>query len=333
MSESATARVIPISDDISEAQRVLRLEADSLQSLASSLDHNFTKTVDCLDSIQGRVIVTGMGKSGHIARKIAATFASTGTPAIFVHPAEASHGDLGMITPQDAVLAFSNSGETAELSHIIRYTRRYRIPLVAVTVDEQSSLSQAADITIKLPDIKEACPIGLAPTTSTTVMLALGDALACVLLTRKNFSAQDFGKFHPSGALGRRLLSVQDIMLTDEQIPIVNASALVGDALLVITEKSKGCVGVVDAEKRLIGVITDGDLRRHMRSDLLDLKVTEIMSPAPKTIRANALVVEALAEMNQHSITGLFVASQPTVDEVAKVVLGFVHIHDCLRAS
>lgn len=330
---SATAKVIPISDDLNEARRVLNLEAASLQDLAASLDQSFVETVDCLDHIQGRAIITGMGKSGHVARKIAATLASTGTPAIFVHPAEASHGDLGMITEQDAVVALSNSGETAELSHIIRYTRRYRIPLVAVAGDAKSSLAQAADISIKLPKLQEACPIGLAPTTSTTVMLALGDALACALLTRKNFSAQDFGKFHPSGSLGRRLLTVQDIMHTGDQLPIVAAHTTVSDALLVITEKSLGCVGIVDEAKELIGVITDGDLRRHMGSDLLERNVTQIMSPAPKTIRSSALVVEALAEMNQHSITGLFVAFSSTRDDQKNEVLGFVHVHDCLRAA
>ncbi len=330
MSASATAKIIPLSDDLNEAQRVLRLEAESLQDLAASLDHSFVKAVECLDSIKGRVIVTGMGKSGHIARKIAATFASTGTPAIFVHPAEASHGDLGMVTDQDAVIAFSNSGETAELSHIIRYTRRYQIPLVAVAGDAKSTLAQAADITIKLPKLQEACPIGLTPTTSTTVMLALGDALACALLTRKNFSVQDFGKFHPSGSLGRRLMTVQDIMHAGDQLPVVEVTASVGDALLVITEKSLGCVGIIDEQRELIGMITDGDLRRHMCSDILERNVTEIMSPAPKTIRPNALVVEAIAEMNQHSITGLFVAS---ADVNQKQVMGFVHVHDCLRAS
>ncbi len=333
MSASATAKVIDFSDDLSEGQRVLRLEAESLMDLASCLDKSFVETVDCLDHIQGRVVVTGMGKSGHIARKIAATLASTGTPAVFVHPAEASHGDLGMITDQDAVIAFSNSGETSELSHIIRYTRRYRIPLIAVAGVSNSTLAQAADIAIKMPKLQEACPIGLAPTTSTTVMLALGDALACALLTRKNFSAEDFGKFHPSGSLGRRLLTVQDIMHTDDKLPIVGMDASVSDALLVITEKGLGCAGVVDEEKGLVGVITDGDLRRHMRSDLLELSVSDIMSPAPKTIRPSALVVEALSEMNQHSITGLFVAPESDEHAQKKEVLGFVHVHDCLRVA
>ncbi|MEN8236271.1 MAG: KpsF/GutQ family sugar-phosphate isomerase [Pseudomonadota bacterium] len=326
MSMSTAARVIPISDDLDEARRVLKLEAAALLDSASSLDQSFVEAVGCLDLIQGRIVVTGMGKSGHIARKIAATLASTGTPAIFVHPAEANHGDLGMITSQDAVIAFSHSGETAELSHIIRYTRRYQIPLLAVAGDANSTLAQSADITIKLPELQEACPIGLAPTTSTTVMLALGDALACALLTRKNFSAQDFGIFHPSGSLGRRLLTVCDIMHTGDKLPIVDMATVVSKALLVITEKSLGCVGIVDATRKLIGVITDGDLRRHMGSDLLERNVTQIMSPTPKTIRPNALVVEALAEMNQHGITGLFVAS-------ASEVLGFVHVHDCLRET
>ncbi len=328
MSVSSIAAIFSVAPDLAEAHRVLDLEIEALRELNATLNDDFVKAVDCLDQLKGRVVVTGMGKSGHIARKIAATLASTGTPAIFVHPAEASHGDLGMVTSDDAVLALSNSGETSELSHILRYVKGHGIPLIALTSIAHSTLAHAADICLCLPEIKEACPIGLAPTTSTTMMLAMGDALACVLLKRKNFSADDFGKFHPSGALGKRLLTVQDIMLVGEDMPTVAAGVSMGEAIIEMSQKGKGCVGVVDPTQQLLGVITDGDIRRHMASDLMVRPVSEIMTTGPKTIHKNALIVEAVAVMNQQGITGLFVCEK---DSTTPQLAGFVHLHDCLR--
>jgi len=273
------------------------------------------------------VVVTGMGKSGHVGRKIAATLASTGTPAQFVHPAEASHGDLGMIGVDDAILALSNSGETGELSAIIAYSRRFKIPLIAITGQRQSTLAAAADAVLHLPPAAEACPMGLAPTTSTTMMLALGDAIAIALLERKGFSSADFQLLHPGGSLGRRLLKVGDIMHAGEAVPLVAPEAAMSEAILVMSEKSFGCVGVCAADGRLVGVITDGDLRRHMNEGLLGRRVAEVMHPEPKTIAAGALAAEALGAMNRQAITALFV-----VDEAQRPI-GFLHMHDCLRAG
>jgi arabinose-5-phosphate isomerase len=312
--------------DIEAARRVLHTEIAGLEALVAELDGGFTAAVERLAQTAGRVTVTGMGKSGHVARKIAATFASTGTPAQFVHPAEASHGDLGMIAPGDAVLALSNSGETAELGDIVAYTRRFRIPLIAMTRRDGSSLADAADVTLLLPDSAEACPMGLAPTTSTTMMLALGDALAVALLERKGFSQSDFQRLHPGGQLGRRLLRAADIMHAGAAMPLVAFGTGMAEAILVMTAKSFGCVGVTDAG-RLDGIITDGDLRRHMGDDLLRSAVEKVMNPQPKTIRPQALAAEALGQMNEHAITSLFV-----VDETRRP-LGILHIHDCLRAG
>jgi arabinose-5-phosphate isomerase len=312
---------------IAVARRVLRTEIAGLSALTDGLDGRFADAVDLLAATTGRVTVTGMGKSGHVARKIAATFASTGTPAQFVHPAEASHGDLGMIAPGDAVLGLSNSGDTAELSDILAYTRRFRIPLVAMTRRDGSALAEAADIALVLPASEEACPMGLAPTTSTTMMLALGDALAVAMLERKGFSAADFQRLHPGGQLGRQLLTVKDIMHEGGAMPLVPLGTLMADAILTMTTKSFGCVGVTDAPGRLVGIITDGDLRRHMGDALLRSAVDKVMNKRPKTIRPQALAAEALGRMNQHTITSLF-----AVDD-AQCPLGIIHIHDCLRAG
>jgi arabinose-5-phosphate isomerase len=273
------------------------------------------------------MIVTGIGKSGHVARKIAATLASTGTPAQFVHPVEASHGDLGMIGAEDAILALSNSGETSELTDIIAYSRRFKIPLVAVTGGGGSALAEAADTVLLLPCAPEACPMGLAPTTSTTMMVCLGDALAIALLERKGFSSADFQRFHPGGRIGRRLLRVDDIMHSGSAVPLIAADAQMAEAILVMTAKSFGCVGVCDEKGRLIGVITDGDLRRHMGQSLLARGVAEVMHRRPKTIAAAALAAEALGLMNQFAITALFV-----LDSRGHPI-GFLHLHDCLRAG
>ncbi len=314
---------------IGVARRVLRTEIAGLSALVDGLDGRFAAAVDLLAAASGRVTVTGMGKSGHIARKIAATFASTGTPAQFVHPAEASHGDLGMIAAGDAVLALSNSGDTAELGDVVTYTRRVRIPLVAMTRRNGSSLAGAADVALVLPASDEACPMGLAPTTSTTMMVALGDALAVALLERKGFSTGDFQRLHPGGQIGRQLLTVQDVMHGGDAVPLVPLGTAMAETILVMTKKSFGCVGVTDAGGRLVGIITDGDLRRHMGDSLLRSTVDKVMNKAPKTIRPQALAAEALGRMNQlpHPITSLFVVD----DE--RHPLGILHIHDCLRAG
>ncbi|HYL33387.1 MAG TPA: KpsF/GutQ family sugar-phosphate isomerase [Stellaceae bacterium] len=315
------------SPDIIVARRVLDTEIVGLEALAAELDASFAAAVDKLAAISGRVTVTGMGKSGHVARKIASTLASTGTPAQFVHPAEASHGDLGMLAAGDAVVALSNSGETTELADILAHARRFGLPLIAITAREQSALADAADVTLRLPAAAEACSMGLAPTTSTTMMMALGDALAVALLERKGFSADDFHELHPGGRLGRRLLKVADIMHDGSAMPLVPIETAMADAILAMTAKSFGCVGIVDGTGRLAGVVTDGDLRRHMGDNLLRAGVAEVMSRRPKTIRPQALAAEALATMNQNAITSLFV-----VDAASKP-LGILHIHDCLRAG
>jgi len=314
------------SRDLDSARRVLRLEAEGIGALAESLGDTFIAALDLLHNVKGRAIVTGMGKSGHVARKIAATMASTGTPAQYVHPGEASHGDLGMITPADVVLALSNSGETSELRDLLEYTRRNAIPLIAITSRAGSTMDEMADVTLLLPATPEACPMGLAPTTSTTASLALGDALAVSLLERKGFSPQDFQVFHPGGKLGQTLLRVSDLMHKDNTMPVCAADTPMKEAILAITAKSFGCVGVIEADGRLAGVVTDGDLRRHMESDLLNQRAGDVMTTDPKTIRPQALAAEAVAVMNKYSITSLFVV------EDGKPV-GILHIHDCLRAG
>ena len=319
------------------AQRVLLMESESLAALSRSLNGDFIDAIDRLTAVTGRIIVSGMGKSGHIARKIAATLASTGSPAQFVHPAEASHGDLGMITDKDAVLALSNSGNTPELSDVIAYTRRYAIPLLAITSKDGSALAEAADVALILPDAPEACPMGLAPTTSTTMMLALGDALAIALLERQGFSMQDFQVLHPGGTLGSKLLRVADIMHGPEELPLCRAETPMAEAILVMTNRRFGCVGIVDAQVRLTGIITDGDLRRHMAPDLLNQTAGDIMTPGPKkTIRPQALAAEAVGLMNAIEgglppVTSLFVVEDGSGDLPRPV--GILHIHDCLRAG
>ena len=316
-----------VNADLACARRVLRLEAEGLEALARSLDEGFTEALDLLDGRTGRVVVTGIGKSGHVARKIAATLSSTGTPALFVHPAEASHGDLGMIEPEgDAVIALSNSGETAELADLVAYAKRFHIPLIAITGRADSALAPAADVALVLPASDEASPMGLAPTTSTTVMLALGDAIAVALLERKGFSPDRFHVLHPGGRLGKMLLKVADLMHRGEEVPLVGGDTAMADALLVMTNKRFGCVAIVDGDGILQGVITDGDLRRHMSPGLLDLTAAEVMTRSPRTIGADALASEAVGVMNSNTITNLFV-----VEDGRPV--GILHIHDCLRAG
>jgi arabinose-5-phosphate isomerase len=307
-------------------RRVIEAEARALDAVAASLGEAFARAVELIAACSGRLVVTGMGKSGHVAHKIAATFASTGTPALFVHPAEASHGDLGMITRADVVLALSNSGETPELRDITLYTRRFAIPLVAIVGRGGSTLAEEADVALVLPPVAEACPIGLAPTTSTTCMLALGDALAVAQLERKGFTASDYAVFHPGGKLGSQLLRVEQMMHKDGELPLVPAGSRMSEAMLEMTRKCLGCVGVVDEAGRLIGIITDGDLRRRMGDDLLLRQVEEVMTRTPQTIEARALAVEALALMNARSITVLFVTD-------GQRPVGAIHLHDCLRAG
>jgi arabinose-5-phosphate isomerase len=312
--------------DLDAARRVLKLEAEGVAALASSLDGAFIRALDILAAVKGRVVVSGMGKSGHVARKIAATLASTGTPAHFVHPAEASHGDLGMIAASDAVLALSNSGETPELADIVQYVKRFEIPLIGMCGRRESALADAATVALIIPSSPEACPLGLAPTTSTTVMLALGDALAVALLERRGFSSDNFQVFHPGGKLGRRLVKVADLMHRGDEMPLVPLGTRMADAILVITQKTFGCVGITDSRSRLVGVVTDGDLRRHMSADLLARPVDTVMSRAPKTVSAGTLASEALRIMNEKAITCLFVVDDglPT---------GVLRMHDCLQAG
>lgn len=311
---------------LEHGRAVLEVEAAALAALAAHLDTPFAEAVALLRSVEGRVVCTGMGKSGHIARKIAATLSSVGTPAMFVHPGEASHGDLGMITAKDAVLALSNSGETAELKDLILYTRRFAIPLVAMIGRAASTLGREAEVALVLPELTEACPMGLAPTTSTTAMLALGDALAVALLQSTGFTPQHFAVFHPGGKLGSQLLRVDQLMRGAAELPLVEADCAMSEALVVMTEKCLGCVGVVSSDGKLQGIVTDGDIRRRMGADLLARTAGEVMTDGPRTIGPDLLAVEALAIMNRHSITVLFVVAEG-------VPLGAVHLHDCLRAG
>ncbi|MFT6074230.1 MAG: arabinose-5-phosphate isomerase [Yoonia sp.] len=313
---------------LASAKRVITVEAEALTQLAGQLDDSFGQAVALLLNAKGRVIVSGMGKSGHIARKIAATFASTGTPAHFVHPAEASHGDLGMMTRGDVVLVLSNSGETPELADLVAYTRRFSIPMIGVASRPNSTLLTRADVAIVLPDLGEACGTGVVPTTSTTMTLALGDALAVALMEHRKFTPENFREFHPGGKLGARLSKVSDLMHVGDKVPLVLADTPMSDALLAISQKGFGVVGVTDANQKLIGIVTDGDLRRHM-SGLLNHIAREVMTPSPTTLSPNALAEEAVALMNSKTITCLFAVDPAGQGQVA----GFLHIHDCLRAG
>jgi arabinose-5-phosphate isomerase len=315
---------------IASALRTLENERDAVGALAvamcDGLGAQFVAAVETIRGARGRTIVTGMGKSGHVGRKIAATLASTGTPAFFVHAADASHGDLGMITSDDVMLALSWSGETEELTELINYSRRFRIALIAITGKADSTLGKAADVVLALPDIREACPHNLAPTTSALMQLALGDALAIALLESRGFTAIDFGVFHPRGKLGAALKFVRDIMHSGTAVPLIRRGAPMSEAIVEMTTKGLGCVAVVEASGRLAGVITDGDLRRHMRADLLSVSVDDVMTMTPKTVRPDQLASEALQLLNALKITALFVAE-------ADRPVGIVHFHDLLRAG
>jgi arabinose-5-phosphate isomerase len=315
---------------ITSALRTLEAEAGGITALAAAihdgLGHAFIAAVDLMRQARGRVIVTGMGKSGHVGRKIAATLASTGTPAFFVHPSEASHGDLGMIATDDVIMALSWSGETAELKDLTDYSRRFRIGLVAVTAFADSTLGQAADVVLALPQAREACPHNLAPTTSTLMQHALGDALAIALLESRGFTALDFRVFHPGGRLGAMLKFVGNVMHTGPAIPLATVGTRMSEAVVEMSAKGFGCVGITDADGKLVGIVTDGDLRRHMRPDLLDARVETVMTRGPKTVRPDQLASEALEIINSSKITALIVA------EAGKPV-GIVHFHDLLRAG
>lgn len=312
--------------DILSAKRTIDREVESLRFMEKDLDESLTKALDLMQNTKGRVIITGMGKSGHIGKKIAATLASTGTPSFFVHPGEASHGDLGMFTENDVVLAISNGGESKELSDILVFCKRYGIPLISMTKNPNSSLGKAGDVILHLPDHGEACPLGLAPTSSTTATLVLGDILAIALLERKGFSKLDYKKRHPGGKLGAVLQKVSDLMHKDNEMPLISENASMQEALLEMSGKMLGCVGITDKQNHLLGMITDGDLRRHMSNDILSLKATDIMIKNPKTTSADLLAVEALAVMNEKHITQLFVLEN-------QIPVGIIHLHDCLKAG
>lgn len=338
----ATVKPATVTDDraqdaIASALRTLEAEGSGVDALKAALrdglGHAFATAVhaireaqDRARDAQGRVIVTGMGKSGHVARKIASTFASTGTPAFFVHPGEASHGDLGMITKDDVILALSWSGETAELKNITDYSRRHNIKLIAMTAIADSALAKVADIVLTLPQADEACPHNLAPTTSSLMQLALGDALAIALLESHDFTAVQFGLLHPGGKLGTLLKTVRDIMHTGATVPLAPVGTRMSDAILEMTTKGFGCVGIVDSRGLLVGIITDGDLRRHMRSDLLDVCVDDVMTRNPKTVRPDQLLSETLDILNSMKVTALFAV------EAGKPA-GMIHVHDLLRAG
>jgi arabinose-5-phosphate isomerase len=315
---------------IDSALRTLEAGGSGIAALVAAMQNGlgqpFAAAVELIRGARGRVVVSGMGKSGHVGHKIAATLASTGTPAFFVHPAEASHGDLGMITADDVIMALSWSGETAELKNLIDYSRRFRIGLIAVTAEPNSTLGQAADVVLALPPAREACPHNLAPTTSSLMQLALGDAIAIALLDSRGFTKVDFHNLHPGGRLGAALTFVRALMHAGTAAPLAPRGTRMADALVEMSAKGFGCVGITDAPGALIGIITDGDLRRHMRADLLDAKVEEVMTKAPITGRPDQLASEALEMLNSAKITALFVV------EDGKPV-GIVHLHDLLRAG
>jgi arabinose-5-phosphate isomerase len=320
--------------DLANAHKVLEVEIQGLTDLKNSLDNNFTDAIEKIAAMKsagknGRLIVAGIGKSGHVARKIAATLASTGTPAYYVHPGEASHGDLGMVTQHDIVLMLSNSGENQELSDLIHYTRRYNITLISMTSNSESTLAKHSDIVLLLPKSPEACPNGLAPTTSTTMMIAYGDAIAVALLHRLNLTAEDFRAFHPGGKLGQQLQAVTDLMIPYNQMAVVSPTDTMEKVILALTEKNLGAAIVANSNKDVKGIITDGDLKRHMSPNLLSMPVNDIMSTTPKSIEHTALAAKALNVMTKtpgHYITSLLIMDGDTL-------LGMIRLQDCLQAG
>ena len=331
----ATPKPADMSNDraqatIESALRTLDAEGGGIDALAAALRDglgaSFAAAVELIRAAQGRVIVTGMGKSGHVGRKIASTFASTGTSAFFVHPGEASHGDLGMIANNDVIIALSWSGETVELKNLTDYSRRFRIGLIAMTANPDSTLAKNADVVLALPQAREACPHNMAPTTSSLMQLAIGDALAIALLEGRGFTAVDFGLLHPGGKLGAQLKTVAEFMHASDTVPLTPLGTRMSDAIIVMTTKGFGCVGITDPRGLLVGMITDGDLRRHMRTDLLDQRVDDVMTRSPKTVRPDQLISETLELLNSTKVTAVFAV------EGGKPV-GIIHIHDLLRAG
>jgi arabinose-5-phosphate isomerase len=320
----------PANPAVQSALRTLDAEASGVVAISAALQGPlgaaFAAATDLIRQAKGRVIVTGLGKSGHVARKIAATLASTGTPAFFVHAAEASHGDLGMITADDVILALSWSGEQAEMKNLITYAKRFRIALIAMTAESESTLSKAAEIALTLPKAREACPHNLAPTTSSLMLLALGDALAIALLEGRGFTSVDFSVLHPGGKLGAMLKFTRDLMHTGDAVPLKPLGTRMSDALVEMSSKGFGCVGIVDISGAIVGIVTDGDLRRHMRPDLMTALVDDVMTKNPKTIRGDLLASEALEILNSSKITALIVTD-------ANRPVGIVHLHDILRAG
>lgn len=310
---------------IDSAVKTINYEIEGLKSIINVLDKNYIDAIDLILQCKGRVIISGMGKSGHIANKIAATMASTGTPSFFIHPAEASHGDLGMITKEDVVMLLSNSGETKELRDIIFYCKRFEIPIISIVRKADSELANSANIPLILSNAAEASKIN-APTTSTTMMLALGDAIAISLAEAKGFDSENFGVFHPGGKLGSAFIRVKEIMRKENNIPLVKENSLMSEVLLEMTSKHIGCTGVTNSEGTLVGIITDGDLRRHIKNDFLQLSASEIMTKNPLEISPETIALETVVLMNKKSITSLFVTDD-------KKVVGVLHIHDCLRAG
>jgi arabinose-5-phosphate isomerase len=322
-------KIVPttVFDAIAVGRRVLACEAEALGQLAASLGGPFVEAVEVLSRAKGRIVCSGMGKSGHVARKIAATLSSTGAPALFVHPGEASHGDLGMISSDDVILTLSKTGETRELADMLAYAKRFAIPLIAITATETSALARAADVLLLIPDSPEAADALNAPTTSTTLQMALGDALAVALLERRGFTANDFGVLHPGGKLGAMLRTVGDLMHGPHELPLVSPDTPMAHAIVTMSEKRFGCVGVCDPDGRLVGIITDGDIRRHI-DGLLQHRAGEVMTTTPKTATAGALAAEALKRMTDVSppSTVLFVVEDDRP-------IGILHVHDLLRAG
>ncbi|MGM4924416.1 KpsF/GutQ family sugar-phosphate isomerase [Tardiphaga sp. 804_B3_N1_9] len=315
---------------IASALRTLEAEASGVTALATALQSDlgpaFVAAAELILKAKGRLIITGLGKSGHIGRKIAATFASTGTPAFFVHAAEASHGDLGMITPDDVIMALSWSGEQPEMKNLITYAKRFKIAVVAITSEATSTLAEAADVALTLPKAREACPHNLAPTTSSLMMLAMGDALAIALLEGRGFTSVDFSVLHPGGKLGAMLKYTRDLMHSGDAVPLKPLGTKMSDALVEMSSKGFGCVGITDGNGHVVGIVTDGDLRRHMRADLMTVSVDEVMTKNPKTISRDLLAGEALEILNSSKITALLVTD-------ARKPVGIVHLHDLLRAG
>jgi arabinose-5-phosphate isomerase len=320
----------PANAAVASALRTLEADGSGIAALAvalqSDLGSAFAAAADVIRNAKGRLIVTGLGKSGHVARKIAASLASTGTPAFFVHAAEAGHGDLGMITADDVIMALSWSGEQAEMKTLITYAKRFRIALIAMTAERDSTLSLAADVALTLPKAREACPHNLAPTTSSLMLLALGDALAIALLEGRGFTSVDFSVLHPGGKLGAMLKYTRDLMHAGDAVPLKPLGTRMSDALVEMSSKGFGCVGIVDSRGQIVGIVTDGDLRRHMRPDLMTALVDDIMTKNPKTIRGDLLASEALEILNSSKITALIVTD-------ARKPVGIVHLHDILRAG